>query len=201
MIKMMRTAAFLTCGVLASSAAAVAFAMTQRPGGAPASAPAADDLVAKMFAFDRDKNNTLSKSEITDERLLRIFDRADADKDGSVTKDELTALSAKEPVSRGPGGPGGPMMGMPRPGEILPQMFQQRLNLSDEQKEQVAALQKDVDAKLAKILTEDQAKQLKEMRDRRPGRGGPGGPGGPGRGGPGGPGGPGGDGPPPGRPD
>jgi hypothetical protein len=43
-----------------------------------------------------------------------------------------------------------------------------------------------VDAKLDKILTEEQRKQLKEMKDRRPG-GGFGFPGGPG-GGPGGPG-------------
>jgi hypothetical protein len=37
-----------------------------------------------------------------------------------------------------------------------------------------------VDAKLAKILTDEQKKQLQEMRDRGPGRGlgGPGGPGG-----------------------
>ncbi len=54
---------------------------------------------------------------------------------------------------------------------------------------------KDVDAKLAKILTDEQKTQLKEMR---PGRG-PGGPGG-GPGGRGGPGGGPGDGPPPGRP-
>ena len=58
------------------------------------------------------------------------------------------------------------------------------LKLTDDQKTQVAELQKEVDAKLAKILTADQQKQLKEMRNRRPPRrddpdrpeGGPGGP-------------------------
>jgi hypothetical protein len=99
----------------------------------------------------------------------------------------------------GPGGPGGPPPGAPggprrgfgrppRPGEILPEMLQNRLNLSDTQKVQLAKLQKDVDTKLAKILTADQNKQLEEMKAH-----GPGGPRGPGRGpGPGGPGGPGG---------
>ena len=74
--------------------------------------------------------------------------------------------------------------------------------LTDDQKKQLDALQKDVDAKLAKILTEDQKKQLKGMREgfgpRGPGGRGPGdrGPGdrGPGGRGPGEPG-PGGRGP------
>ena len=77
-----------------------------------------------------------------------------------------------------------------QPGQIMPAPMQAALKLSEEQKKMVDALQKDVDEKLAKILTEDQKKQLKEIGTRGPG--GPGGfPGG--RGGrPGGPGGPGG---------
>ncbi len=60
------------------------------------------------------------------------------------------------------------------------------LKLTDAQKKQLDDLQKDVDTRLDKILTDDQKNQMKEMRPPR-------GPGGPGR--PGGPGGP--DGPPP----
>jgi hypothetical protein len=70
-------------------------------------------------------------------------------------------------------------------------MLQQRLNLSAEQKAQVEALQKEVDAKLEKILNDEQRTQLKEMRERGPGGFGP--PPGPP------PGGPDGFGPPPGR--
>jgi hypothetical protein len=90
------------------------------------------------------------------------------------------------------GGPGGPrFMMMPRPGEVLPAPLQNMLGLTDDQKKQIAELQKDVDATVEKILTEEQRKQLKEMRDRGPGGFGP----------PGGrPGGPGGFGPPPGGP-
>jgi hypothetical protein len=74
------------------------------------------------------------------------------------------------------------MMGF-RPGEVLPPMLQQRLNLSADQKTQLAALQKEVDARLEKILSADQKQQLNDMRNRGPGgpRGGrrpPGGPGG-----------------------
>jgi hypothetical protein len=93
------------------------------------------------------------------------------------------------PGGGGPGGGFGPQGGPPRPGQILPPFVQENLKLTDDQKKQLADLQKDVDARLAKILTDAQKKQLQEMRPM-----GPGGPGGPGRG-PGGPGGPGG--PPP----
>jgi Spy/CpxP family protein refolding chaperone len=97
----------------------------------------------------------------------------------------------------GPGGPGGRMGGPPQlfggppqPGQILPVFLIELLKLTSEQKTQVDELQKEVDARLAKILTEDQRKQLKEMGERGPGIIGFGGPGG-GPGGLGGFGGPG----------
>jgi spore coat protein CotH len=106
------------------------------------------------------------------------------------------------------GGPGGGrMFVMPKPGEVLPSFLQDMLQLTAEQKKELAKIQKETDEKLEKLLTAEQRKQLKEMNDNmaRPfGGGGPGGPGGPGGfpgGGPGGPGGPGGGfpgGPPPG---
>ena len=62
-----------------------AFAVAQRPG---ADRPA-DDTVARMMAHDKNKDGKLTKAELDDDRLHRLFDRADADMDGSVTKDEL----------------------------------------------------------------------------------------------------------------
>ena len=171
----------MTIGILA----AASFAVAQRPrgGGEGGPGPAdAQDLVARMMAFDNDKDGKLAKAEVTDGRLQRLFDRADADRDGTVTREELTALEAREqatdrggPPGGGPpgGGPGRPMMGPSRPGEVLPAMLQQRLGVTPEQKAQLADLQKDVDARLEKILDEEQKKQLKEMRDRGPGGFGP----------------------------
>jgi spore coat protein CotH len=101
----------------------------------------------------------------------------------------------------GPGGPGGGfVIRMGRPGEVLPAPLQDMLQLTDDQKKQIAELQKETEGRLDKILTAEQQKQLKAMREGGPGGfagppGGPGGPGGPpgGFGGPpGGPGGPGG---------
>jgi hypothetical protein len=180
-------------------------------------------IVTKMMAFNKKNDGKLTKDEVTDARLHRLFDLADANKDGVVTKEELMALAAKleaevgqgggpggpggGPGGRGPGGggPGGPgggpggrggrgPGGPPALGQVMPEFVQDNLKLTDDQKKQIADLQKELDAKPDKILTDDQRKQYKDMKD-NPGRGGRGGrgPGGGGRG-PGGPGGPGGDG-------
>jgi hypothetical protein len=189
-------------------------AVAQRQGGRESSISASADarnLISRMMAFDRSNDGKLTGDEVTDERLIRLFERADADMNGAVTEDELNALAQREhadegggPSGFGFGGPppgggrgGGPMMGMTRPGEILPQFLRQRLNLSAKQQKQLTALQKKVDDELAQILTAAQKKQLAEMRSRGPG--GFGLPGGPRGGGPppGGPGGPPLDGPPP----
>lgn len=153
----------------------------------------ADSVVARMMTFDKNGDGQLTRDEVSDERLHRLFDRADANHDGTVTRQELTALASREPAGNrgGFGGPGGLGMGRPRPGDVLPPMLRNRLQLTPEQSQQVDALQKEVDARLERILTADQKAQLRQMNER-----GPGGPGGPG--GPRGPGGPGGFGPPPG---
>src|SRR5207249_1407424 len=70
-------------------------------------------------------------------------------------------------------------------GQIMSPFQQARLKLTDEQKKQIEALQKQADTTLEKTLTEDQKKQFKDIRDGLAG----GGPGGFGRGGAKGPGG------------
>ncbi len=82
--------------------------------------------------------------------------------------------------------PGG---GPPPIGQILPGFLQEQLKVTAEQREKIEALQKDVDEKLAAILTDEQNKSFREFRERGPGRFGPppGGPGGPPGGGFGGP--------------
>jgi hypothetical protein len=59
----------------------------------------------------------------------------------------------------------GPMpFAPPMPGQILPSFMRQFLKLTDEQKKKVDELQKEVDEKLAKILNDDQNKQINMMR-------------------------------------
>lgn len=70
---------------------------------------------------------------------------------------------------------GGPMAQRPAPpGEILPASASATLKLTDEQKQKVAALQKDVEGKLDAILTEEQRKNWKDIRNRPMPRGVPG---------------------------
>jgi outer membrane protein assembly factor BamB len=104
----------------------------------------------------------------------------------------------KKPQPGGGFGGGGPPGGVGfappiQAGQILNPFLQGMLNLTDEQKKELDAYQKEIDGKIEKILNDDQKKQVKAMKEAS-GRGGPpggfGGPpggfGGPGRGGPGG---------------
>ncbi|TWU54360.1 hypothetical protein Poly51_30770 [Rubripirellula tenax] len=98
------------------------------------------------------------------------------------------------PGGGGPGG-GGQMAGgwggqsqrggPPRPGQLLPDFVQDSLRMTDDQKDELAALQKDVDEELAKILTDEQRRKLDEPHGFGPPGGGrgPGGQSGPGPGG------------------
>jgi hypothetical protein len=190
------------------------FAGAQPPGGGRKDGPGKDrpaaggdtkSFVDRMMAFDKNKDGKLTRDEITDKRLLRLFDRADTNKDGVVTREELEALAAKEMQDGGgrvPGGPGGPGgrfggpggpgggpggpggrfggpgspggFGGPPVGQVLPPFVRDTLEISDAQRKQLDDLQKEVDDKLAKILTDEQQKKLREIRERGPfGPGGP----------------------------
>ena len=89
-------------------------------GGQPADPTS---YIARLMSFDKNQDGQLSKDEITDSRLVALFERADANADGIVTKEELTAdfnqeiakLGA-EGQGGGPGGGGGLRGGPPGPG-------------------------------------------------------------------------------------
>src|SRR5262249_49761313 len=130
-------------------------------------------LVALMMRYDKNKDGKLQMSEVSDQRLKRFFDQADADKNGILTNEELTAYAVKEqtkartargggpggfgPRGGGPGGdgppgfggPGGPGMGLPQPGEILPRFLRARLELTEAQEKQIQELQKEVEQETA----------------------------------------------------
>jgi EF hand len=173
-------AAFVSILGLAASA------IEAQPGGGKKGGKGAsetvDEFVAKLMAFNKAKDGKLTKTELTDPRLLALFERADVNKDGVVTREELEALFQREKLEGGGFGGGdkgkGPKdgkdgfggdkkgfkgKGPPQPGVILSPFFQDALNLTDAQRSKLADLQKDVDAKLDKILTAEQKTQLKEM--------------------------------------
>ena len=81
----------------------------------------------------------------------------------------LVGLAATQPPGQPPEGPPGGFRpgrfgGIAPPGQILPLFLQDNLKLTDEQKKQLASLQKETDAALGKILTAEQKKQLKDVK-------------------------------------
>jgi Spy/CpxP family protein refolding chaperone len=87
-----------------------------------------------------------------------------------------------QPGKGGKGGFGGGFgAGRGVPGQILSKGLQDQLKLTDDQKKALADLQKDIDAKLDKMLTDEQKAEFKKMKEAP--MGGFGGPGGGGKGG------------------
>ena len=59
-----------------------------------------DDLVKTMMSFDRNGDGKLDRSEVP-ERMQGLFDRADTNKDGFLTPEEIRTLArANAPVER-----------------------------------------------------------------------------------------------------
>ncbi|WP_417735778.1 EF-hand domain-containing protein [Rosistilla oblonga] len=131
------------------------------------------------------------------EMISQLFDRADTNRDGSVTKQELSVVMQAMQSMRGgrqggPGGPppqGGPGAGEmtqprpehggqhgppPRPGQVIPDFVVQSLSLTDRQSKQLTALQTTVDKRLAAILTDEQMAALQQPPQGPQGHGAPG---------------------------
>src|SRR5207253_5354846 len=81
-----------------------------QPGGkkgGKGSAETVDEFVDRLMAFNKAKDGKLTKEELTDPRLHALFERADTNKDGVVTRAELEALFQREKIEGGGFGPGG----------------------------------------------------------------------------------------------
>jgi Ca2+-binding EF-hand superfamily protein len=88
---------------LACSAVLMLAADAQPPGGDKEKDYSNSSIVKGMLAFDREKTGKLTKEMVTDPRLHRLFDRADTNKDGVVTREELISLAAKIDAEFPPG--------------------------------------------------------------------------------------------------
>lgn len=66
----------------------------------PAAAPTPDDLAAMLMAFDKNKDGKLTKVEVP-QRMQGIFARADDDKDGVLTPEEIKKTAAAQPAPSG----------------------------------------------------------------------------------------------------
>ena len=68
-----------------------------------ASAASADELTETLMAFDRNGDGRLDRAEVP-ERFQGLFDRADADKDGGLTREELKQSATASTQAEGGGG-------------------------------------------------------------------------------------------------
>jgi hypothetical protein len=91
-----------------------------QPGKKASNDKGASSIVVRIMAFDKNGDGQLTREEITDERLIRLFERADVNQDGVVTREELTAVAKKMEAEMGTGGgrgqsgrPGGGFGGPP----------------------------------------------------------------------------------------
>lgn len=74
-----------------------------------------ENPIARLMALDKNSDGKLTEDEYTDSRLKPLLERADADKNKVITREELTAQMQREgqgggqggPGQGGPGGPGG----------------------------------------------------------------------------------------------
>jgi hypothetical protein len=99
---------WLAFALVAAELTAQPPAAQQEQGKQPAKDYSDSSIVTRMMAFNKKKDGKLTKEEVTDARLHRLFDQADTNKDGVVTREELMALAAKVDAEFGQGGgPGG----------------------------------------------------------------------------------------------
>jgi EF hand domain-containing protein len=157
-----------------------------RGPGEPNMPPPPDRL---FEALDTDHDGALSPQEIA--KATESLKKIDDDGDGSLSREELRpprpprGPGGEGPGDRGPEGPRGRRPGDgPRgagppphppargfeagPPPLLPPHLRDELELSDAQNQQLDELQKELRAKIEKILTPEQHKRLAELHRRRP---------------------------------
>jgi hypothetical protein len=144
---------------------AAGFSPPSRPGQVMAG-PEQD----RLKLTDDQRKDLASLQKIVDERFDKVLTRAQRKQLKSVF-----APGGPPPASPGPGRPGSPA----HPGKIFSPAQQDTLQLSPEQRKRLEEIQKEIDTRLATLLTEVQKKQLQAMQQGpaappgRPGRGGP----------------------------
>ena len=115
----------------------------------------------RLKLTDDQKKDAVALQKAVEDRFSKVLTE--------VQKKQLKLVFAQ----RGPGRGGPGPSDLPQPGKIFSGSQQETLKLSESQKKRLDEIQKDIDAKLATLLTEDQKRQLQTMQQRGPG-GGPG---------------------------
>jgi Spy/CpxP family protein refolding chaperone len=131
-----------------------------------------EDREAMRKAFTQMREAFEAGRKVRDEYLAKVEGllTADQKKDFEDIKKERSGRFGRPGGDR-PGRPGGDRPGRPggEPGTGLSPRIQEELKLTQEQKDKIAKLQKDLDAKIQDVLTDEQKKKLEELKKARPG--------------------------------
>jgi hypothetical protein len=119
------------------------------PGMPPPPAPRLGQILPSFL------QNTMNFTS-EQKKQLEAAEKETAEKLGKLLTEEQKKLSQQRPLGFGD---------FPVAGKLMSASAENRLKLTAEQKEHIAAVQKEVDDKLAALLNDAQKKQLKSMQD------------------------------------
>jgi Spy/CpxP family protein refolding chaperone len=123
-----------------------------------------DKFRMDIQGLDRTKIREASEKQQVDSKKIR--DDQLGKVEAILNREQKTVFAQVKQDQPRPGAGGGVR---PQPvgggiGQVLPAGVQQRLQLTDEQKKQIEAIQKEVESKIMKVLTDEQKKQLEQMK-------------------------------------
>jgi hypothetical protein len=118
----------------------------------------------RLKLSDDQKKDLAALQKAVDTRFAKVL--------SEVQRKQIKSVFA--PDGPPPGNPGAGNSVASQPGKILSPAQQDTLKLSPEQRKRIEQIQKDIDAKLDTLLTEEQKKELQALRRPSPPAGGPG---------------------------
>ena len=115
-----------------------------------------DDVVARLIAFDKNKDGKITKDELP-ERMQFLIDLGDTNKDGALDRDEIKKLATSRATSRRRVGPDFAPLGI---GRIVDD-----LKLSGNKKDRAMAAVKAHEEKVRKLTEQARAELLGKMKE------------------------------------
>ena len=120
------------------------------------SGPGVDDIVARLMAFDKNKDGKITKDELP-ERMQFLIDLGDTNKDGALDRDEIKKLATSRATIRRRVGPDFAPLGIER--------IVDDLKLSGYKKDRAMAAVKAHEEKVRKLTEQARAELLRNMKE------------------------------------
>jgi hypothetical protein len=120
------------------------------------SGPGVDDVVARLMAFDKNKDGKITRDELP-ERMQFLIDLGDTNKDGALDRDEIKKLATSRATTRRRLGPDFAPLGVER--------IVDDLKLSGNKKDRAMAAVKAHEEKVRKLTEQARAELLRNMKE------------------------------------